>query len=462
MKREGTHLYKAEIPSNLRYEGEELVKMFLRPSEYEVVEIEPVKETEKKKVNRDEKNKFKKKLYLKLSEYTGKTLPWGIITGVRPVKLVAEIFKKLQTEEKVRKTLLEDYLISEEKVNLVLEIHFHQERLVGEPSENSVSVYIGIPFCPTRCRYCSFTSNQSPESEIVRYLEALKLEIDFAGRKLKEKNLKIESLYIGGGTPTTLNSGQLEDLINFIEKHLDLVDCKEFTVEAGRPDTITIDKLRVLRNHNIDRISINPQTMKDSTLELIGRAHSAAQINEAFLKAKSAGINIINGDLIAGLPEENLEDFRNSLMSLIDLGAKNITVHTLAIKRASIMIDDDPEYHYKQGELVGRMLRLAEEILRYNGYIPYYMYRQKHMTGSFENVGWCKEETVGIYNIRIMAENQRILALGAGGISKAYFPEENRVERVPNVSNYQVYIERLDQMLNRKENDFFKEVDIKC
>ncbi|MCQ2555313.1 MAG: coproporphyrinogen dehydrogenase HemZ, partial [Clostridia bacterium] len=326
---------------------------------------------------------------------------------------------------------------------------------LGIPDRKSVGVYIGIPFCPTRCSYCSFTSNQKPDSEILRYLEALKKEITFVGKNIAQKGLFIESVYIGGGTPTTLNEEELKDLLSHIFTSFDLSECQEFTVEAGRPDTITKGKLDIIKSFGIKRISINPQTMKDDTLKLIGRNHTSEEILKAFSYAKEAGIEIINCDLITGLPEETLDDFKNTLDKVFELDPMNITVHTLAIKRASRLIEEDRDYSYREGQKVKDMLEFGNEELRKHGFRPYYLYRQKHMTGSFENVGWCKEDTLSIYNIRIMEERQHILALGAGGISKIYFPDENRLERVPNVSNYEVYIDRLDEMLKRKQDNFF-------
>ena len=270
--------------------------------------------------------------------------------------------------------------------------------------------------------------------------------------------MRAESVYIGGGTPTTLSAAQLDRLLTKMEGCFDLAMCREFTVEAGRPDTITAEKLAVIRSHGIRRISINPQTMKDQTLALIGRRHSAAETRAAFALAREQGDFLVNADVIAGLPGENEEDFAASLAEIIALGPSNITVHTLAVKKASRLIEADEDYHYKQAAVVAKMLAKSRELLLAAGYRPYYLYRQKHMAGALENVGYCRDDEACIYNIRIMDEHQSILAMGAGGISKKYYPQENRLERVPNVSNYQVYIERLAEMLARKESRFFEEV----
>jgi len=457
------------------YDYEELIKIFLRPDQYQIISrdtpLNPLPSQlqyftagtnddiivfNEEKSN--DKNYIKRQIFLKLKELTGFAPPWGILTGVRPVKLTGELYDKYGDYEKVREALLNIYLLSPEKANLLIETRKFQEEKLGRSDYKSCGLYIGIPFCPTRCLYCSFTSNQKPESEILRYLEALKKEIRYVGKRMKETGIYPESIYIGGGTPTTLSHEMLDDLMTEVEQNIDLSRLIEYTVEAGRPDTITKEKIEVIKKHNAHRISINPQTMKDETLKLIGRDHSSSQILEAFGIANEVGDLIVNCDLITGLPKEEPDDFSDTLNKILELNPNNITVHTLAVKRASRLIDEDPDYHYRQGEIVKEMLNIADTKLRENGYKPYYLYRQKHMAGSFENVGWCKNETPSVYNVRIMEEKQHILALGAGGISKIFFPEENRLERVPNVSNYEIYIDRIDEMIERKENNFFKEV----
>ena len=456
-----------------KYEYNELIKVFLRPDQFvsytesEYAEQNPYGTAESdtlvvfNEAGFTDKNHIKREIFLGLLQLTGmedNPPAWGILTGVRPVKLTGELFAKLETEEAVRKKLREFYFVNEEKTQLLLDTYNYQQEVLGPPPEGGVGVYIGIPFCPTRCLYCSFTSNQKGPEEIQRYLEALFTEIRYCGLRMKETGLWPESIYIGGGTPTTLDEHQLDALLTEVKTHMDLSRCKEFTVEAGRPDTITYEKLEVIKKHGVDRISINPQSMKERTLELIGRSHKPEDIVKAFQKASWCEIPMVNADVIAGLQEETVEDFKDTMQRLIALDATNITVHTLAVKRASRLIEEDPDYAYRQGELVADMLKAGVKLLEEAGYRPYYLYRQKHMAGSFENVGYCKGDTPCIYNIRIMEEQQTIIALGAGGISKVYFPEENRLERVPNVSNYEIYIERLDEMLDRKENNLFKEV----
>ena len=455
-----------------KYDCEELIKVFIPADDFRawteeewnaLTDEEKVPFTEAEQVIfneelHDDKNHVKREIFRYMSGLTGTHPAWGILTGVRPVKLTGEIYDRLGSEEAVRMELAETYLLDDEKTDLLIDTYNYQQEICGRPDPKSVGIYIGIPFCPTRCLYCSFTSNQVGDSEIARYLEALKTEIAYVGRRMRETGLWPESIYIGGGTPTTLTAEQLDDLLATVKEHIDLEKCREFTVEAGRPDTITYEKLEAIKKYGIERISINPQSMKERTLELIGRSHKPGDIVKAFQKADWVGIPMVNADLIAGLPEEEPEDFENTMDRILALDPENITVHTLAVKRASRLIDVDKDFHFKQAERVKMMLDIAKEKLKNAGFRPYYLYRQKNMAGSFENVGYCKEGTPCIYNIRIMEEKQTIIALGAGGISKMYYPEENRLERVPNVSNYEIYISRLEEMLERKEKNIFMEV----
>ena len=458
---------------------EELIKVFLQPSEYRLnADAKAGPEADPKAGGPQESqdpaeepavlleycydgdaDAVKRQIYRDLEKHTGKSPKWGILTGIRPVKLTWELTfgqRKAESREEGTEAVLRDrYLVHPAKRQLATEIMDYQRQTAGDPGRKSLSVYLGIPFCPTRCLYCSFTSNQVGEEEIARYLQALGKEIEYAGAAAAEDGFRIESVYFGGGTPTTLDAGQLDWLLGLVEGHFDLSSCREFTVEAGRPDTITEDKLSVLRKRGVDRISINPQSMKQETLDLIGRRHTVEETEEAFRIAKAAGFQCINTDLIAGLPGEDFPDFAESLDRVIGLGADNITLHTLAVKRASRLKEMDENFNYKEELLREEMLAHASERLRREGFRPYYLYRQKHTSGSTENIGYCREDKISVYNIRIMEERQSILALGAGGISKIFFPAENRLERVANVSNYEIYIERIDEMIARKRNKFF-------
>ncbi len=470
-KREEILLYNIILKNvENKYDYGELIKIFLRPEEFtlyteaELAEAEAVENTDSERIVFNEslstdKNEIKREIYNKLFSLTGEKPEWGILTGVRPVKLTGEIFDRAGDKSKVEEILRNEYLLADEKIRLLIDTYTYQQECFGKPARNSVGLYIGIPFCPTRCLYCSFTSNQVGDAEIARYLEALKTEIKYVGRRMKETGLFAESIYIGGGTPTTLTAEQLDDLLATVEENIDLTQIREFTVEAGRPETITYEKLRKIKSHNIERISINPQTMHQKTLEIIGRQHKPEDIIQAFERAKEVGIDIINADLITGLPGESPEDFAQTLDKVMALEPENITVHTLAVKRASRLVELDKDFHYKQAQTVKDMLGIAKEKLAENGFRPYYLYRQKHMAGAFENTGYCKDGAASLYNVRIMEEKQTIIALGAGGISKMYYPDENRLERVPNVSNYEIYISRLEEMLDRKEQKIFKEVN---
>ena len=455
------------------HQYEELIKVFLKPEEF-IVALEIPDENCSNTVsfvaskNYDcegttfestftgDKDELKKEIYLFLREKTGKIPPWGIITGIRPVKLFGEIAKD-NGVDKTEEIFLDKYCVSPEKARLAASIYQYQQSEIGESERNAVGVYIGIPFCPTRCLYCSFTSNQVKDSEMEKYVDALIHEIRESAKYMRENNIYAETIYIGGGTPTTLSEKLLEKLLSVVNEELLTEKLREFTVEAGRPDTITEGKLRVIKEAGAKRISINPQTMHDKTLKVIGRDHTSENIEKAFAVAKKVETESINCDLIAGLPGETLEDFRYSMDKILQMAPENITVHTLAVKRSSRLKDKDKDYHYKHGEIATSMLNLSYEILKEKGYKPYYLYRQKHMAGAGENVGFCLPGHEGIYNARIMDEHQSILAFGAGGISKVYFPEEDRLERVPNVSNYSIYIERIDEMIERKKKNFFEE-----
>lgn len=398
---------------------------------------------------------IKREFFGLLSDLTGIRPPWGTLTGVRPLKPALEMCRQCSVEY-MEQEISRKYLLSERKASLLADIADYQlANVSGVPWEMD-SLYIGIPFCPTRCAYCSFASNVASEEEHAEYLGNLLKEIEYAGALAAEHGTKLESIYIGGGTPTTLSAPQLEKLISKVSEAYGIDPASlEFTVEAGRPDTITKEKLEVLRSMGISRISINPQSMKDRTLQLIGRDHSADDIRSGFSLARETGFDVINADLIAGLPEEDLNDFEASLREIIDLGAENITIHTLSVKRGSRLKENSPEYYRKNAADVSAMLDLSREMLSSAGYRPYYIYRQKHQIGALENVGWCLPGKHSIYNIRIMEDKQTIIGLGAGAVGKVYYPKEDRLERIANVSNYRIYSERFDDMLSRK-NEYYK------
>ena len=436
---------------------EELIKVFLMPGEYEISDGSDGGTDGAHIYDPDDPDAIKRLIYRDLEEITGKSPEWGILTGIRPVKLAGEIYERTGSADKAREILENEYLLSGKKAGLVTEILSYQREKAGLPRPGTMSVYAGIPFCPTRCLYCSFTSNQVPDKEISRYLEALLKETEYAAGRTKAFGIDTESVYIGGGTPTTLDEDQLEELLRAMSEGFCGAATSEFTVEAGRADTITEGKLEVMKGYGVGRISINPQTMNAHTLEVIGRRHTPEDAERAFDMAERAGIDVVNADLIAGLPGEDTSDLMYSLEKVLVHMPENITLHTLAVKRASRLKDADEFYNYRNEDNVRSMLSAAEALLRSRGYRPYYLYRQKHTSGDTENIGYCRDDRISVYNIRIMEEAQSILALGAGGISKTYYASENRLERVANVSNYEIYIDRLEEMEKRKEEGFFTE-----
>ena len=346
------------------------------------------------------------------------------------------------------------YFISEEKGELAIEIAKREKALLDTLHyEDGYSLYIGIPFCPTTCLYCSFTSYPivSWKKRMGEYLSALEKEIDFVAESYGDKVL--DSIYIGGGTPTTLEAEELERLLNKIKSSLDLSQLKEFTVEAGRSDSITPEKLKVLKENGVTRISVNPQTMKQETLDLIGRRHTVTQVKEAFSMAREAGFTNINMDLILGLPGENAEDVKNTMEEVSRMKPDSLTVHSLAIKRASRLSRWIEENGITTLNNTDETMQLTMDGAREMGMVPYYLYRQKNMSGNFENVGYAEEGKFGIYNILIMEEKQTIVALGAGTITKRVYPD-GRIERCDNVKDVALYIEKIDEMIERKRKLF--------
>ncbi|MBR0308130.1 MAG: coproporphyrinogen dehydrogenase HemZ [Mogibacterium sp.] len=444
------------------YHYMELARVFLPDDSFEVIAYTGNKTAKLKDLLRDgsylinaegsdDRDEVKRELYRLLSDLTGEAPPWGTLTGVRPLKPALEEARRSSVTE-MRSAIELKYLMSKSKSSLIADIADYQLRNVSGRPYDKASLYIGIPFCPTRCSYCSFASNVASAADIESYLNDLLKEIEYSGSLAVQHGVQLESIYIGGGTPTTLEAGQLELLINTVSDSFGIdASALEFTVEAGRPDTITALKLETLKSLGIDRISINPQSMKDETLRAIGREHTADDIRQGFLLARDAGFDVINADLIAGLPGEDEHDFEGSLKEVIELGAENITVHTLSVKKGSRLRDSDPEYYRRNTATVSNMLDISRDMLTEAGFCPYYIYRQKHQMGAFENVGWCKPGKHSIYNIRIMEDKQTIIGLGAGAVGKVYYPDGDRLERIANVSNYKIYSERFDEMLARKD-----------
>ena len=424
----------------------------------EVFNINSLNEEEIKKKS---KTIIKRSIFKVLSELYDTYVPWGILTGIRPVKIVHSFLDGALSEVEIRQNLKENYLIKDEKIDLALDIAKRERVFIYPIDKNKISLYVSIPFCPTRCVYCSFPSNPMKQFGHLRenYVKAIVKEIKGLAKLLKETNKEIETLYIGGGTPTTLEAEQLDNLIKALFMELDLTKIKEFTVEAGRPDTITREKLEVMKKHNVTRISINPQTMNNETLVKIGRDHNVDDIVRCFNMARDLGFNNINMDIILGLVDENVEMVRNTLERIKELSPESLTVHTLAIKRASTLKENLDKYELTRYEEMVSMINLSMEYAKSMGLNPYYMYRQKHMLGNLENIGYAKEGFECIYNIQIMEEKQSNLAVGAGAISKYVYVDEDRIERTDNVKNVEIYIDRVDEMIERKEKEVYKNVN---
>ncbi|MGN1180132.1 MAG: coproporphyrinogen dehydrogenase HemZ [Suilimivivens sp.] len=400
------------------------------------------------------KNRLKQLIYVTLSEHTGKLLPWGTLTGIRPTKIPMTLLEEGKSEEEILEYMQETYLVSEKKGLLAIEIAKREKELLSTLHyKDGYSLYIGIPFCPTTCLYCSFTSYPivSWKKRIEDYLTALEKEMEFTADIYRDRIL--DTVYIGGGTPTTLEAEELDRLLGKLKSIFDFSHVKEFTVEAGRADSITREKLAVLKKWGVTRISVNPQTMKEETLKLIGRQHTVEQVREAFWLARETGFDNINMDLILGLPGEEKEDVARTIAEVKKLAPDSLTVHSLAIKRASRLHQWIEENGITALNNTDETMEIAAAGAKELDMVPYYLYRQKNMSGNFENVGYAKKGKFGIYNILIMEEKQTIVALGAGSITKRVFPD-GRIERCDNVKDVGLYIEKIDEMIERKRRLF--------
>ena len=395
----------------------------------------------------------KQTLYDLCRQLTGIHPPWGSLTGVRPTHLMLEALAEGLSPEQVVDRLVKDYDVLRPKAELLAEIAAVQQQLPA-PGDAFMDVYIGIPFCTTRCAYCSFSSGEIGDGRLVApYMEALSREIRACAPLIRRSGRSLRALYVGGGTPTALPLEHFQQLLDLIREFFP--DAAEITVEAGRPDTLTREKLRAVREAGVSRISINPQTMNDRTLRIIGRAHTAQQVREAYALAREEGIAHINMDVIAGLPGEEEADFDRTMADALLLRPESLTVHTLALKRSSRMsLENAP---LPDGQMAARMVARGLETARFLGMQPYYLYRQKYMAGNLENTGYALPGHACLYNVDMMEETSHILALGAGGISKRIWPQEGRITRAPNVSNIPDYIARVDEMIRRKEELFPEE-----
>lgn len=411
------------------------------------------------------KNYLKKSIYKILSDCRDIKLPWGTLTGIRPTKIALSMLSEGRTEGEVRSHMRENYLASEEKIDLSVRIASREITLLSDlktlvsakrgirDAHLGYSIYIGIPFCPTTCLYCSFPSyaRASYTGKVQKYLEALKKEITEVSEIMKDR--KLDTVYIGGGTPTALSADELEDLFSHIYKCLPMDGVSEFNVEAGRPDSITCEKLEVMKKYNVSRISINPQTMNEKTLKLIGRHHSVESVRESFALAREMGFSNINMDLILGLPGETKEDVLHTFSEVKKMAPDSMTVHSLAVKTHSRLREQWEEYKDYVMENSTYLMQMADETALSLGLKPYYLYRQKQMVGNLENVGFAKPGLEGLYNILIMEEQQDIVALGAGTASKKVY-QDGTTSRCENVKDVDTYIDRIDEMIERKRKLF--------
>ena len=458
-----------------RYEMETLCRMFLHGRELKITEeaeIPPKEDyiytalegdeiTVKAKIDgkyaeakRTAENEHARNMELAvfgvLTEILSIRPKWGVLTGIRPVKLSMQLHDMGLSEEEIRKKLKEERLVSDEKLDLLLTTMEHELEIRASSRPNSVSLYISIPFCPSRCSYCTFTSHSVEKAAklIPQYVELLCGELKDIAVLIDEIGLHLETVYMGGGTPTVLTAKQLDRVLSTVNESFDMTGVRELTVEAGRPDTITAEKLAVLKKNGVGRISINPQTMDDEVLAAIGRKHTAEDVKNAFALAKTFGFDSINMDLISGLPGDNMEKFRKTIAEVIAMNPDNITLHTLTVKHGANLA---PMAQSVFAATADAMNEYAYGEFAKAGYFPYYLYRQKGTVDNLENVGFCKPGKEGIYNIFIMDETHTVLSAGAGGVTKLKAPYDKKIERIFNFKYPYEYIERFELMNERKE-----------
>ncbi|MBO5852606.1 MAG: coproporphyrinogen dehydrogenase HemZ [Clostridia bacterium] len=394
---------------------------------------------------------------------TGYKSEWGLLTGVRPAKLFSRLVKNFGVE-KAEEYFKGRLLVSDEKTSLCKTTSLSEEIIIENNSRNSFSLYVSIPFCPSRCSYCSFVSHSVDKAGklIDEYVELLCEEIKETGKVASKENLKLETVYIGGGTPVAISAIQITKIMDSIRANFDLTNVSEYTVEAGRPDAIDKDKLIAIKNGGATRISVNPQTMNDKVLKEIGRNHTSQQTIEAFKLARDVGFNSINMDLIAGLPTDTLDSFKQTLNTLLELDPESITVHSLSVKRASNISRENMLPQFETGKVASQMVQYARNTLSGKGIVPYYMYRQSKTVGNLENVGYAKNGFEGLYNVYIMDETHTILACGASAVTKLREPGGDYIERIYNFKYPYEYISRFGELIERKKGivEFYKKYPV--
>lgn len=420
------------------------------------------KAVKKEKINQDSdcQNIMSVLFYSAFSELLGVSYPWGILYGVRPARFWHSISDKY-SKEQARQIFAQKYLVSPEKLSLVEQVAENENKIISLSANKSFSLYVSVPFCPTRCSYCSFVSHSIEKAAalVEPYVDLLVREIEQTAIYAKELGLRLESVYYGGGTPTTLSAKQLTRIAAAIRDNFDLSCLREYTVEAGRPDTVNADKLAALKAAGVGRISINPQSFNDNVLSAIGRRHSVKQTLDAFELARNAGFDNINMDFIAGLPKDDVESFKHSIKTAVSLGAESITVHTLCLKSGAYMVTRDNVFDTGDIDTVSEMVDFSRECLSAAGYVPYYMYRQGKSLGNLENVGWSKPGSECLYNVFMMDETHSVFAVGAGAVTRLKNPLSGKIERIYNYKYPYEYIDGFDNMLKRKEKitSFYKD-----
>lgn len=399
------------------------------------------------------KQRVKRSVYKALSQVRESISPWGTLVGIRPVKIVHECMDQGMDEKAIFDLMESLYLVKPKKIQLLLEVATKERPYLYPVDQKSVSLYLSIPFCPTRCVYCSFPSNPIKQKSkwVDPYVDHLIKEMEYAVNNVYRSGRLIDCVYIGGGTPSSLSEVQLDRLLGAMNKTIRFDEVKEYTVEAGRPDTITLEKLLVFKKYGVDRICVNPQSMQDKTLKTIGRSHSSEDIHKTMDLVRQVGFKTVNMDLIVGLTGEGMEDIAYTLSEVMKWRPENITLHTLALKRAADLTRAAVKEMLDFDQQVSAMMQLADEHVRQFEYEPYYMYRQKKMIGHLENVGYAFKGHESLYNMRIIEERHTILALGAGATSKICFPDENRHERIANFKGVEEYIHRFDEILKKKD-----------
>jgi len=414
-----------------------------------IIDIDRI-DVDKSSTNKKIRIGIKQSIYDALSNLSNIKAPWGILTGVRPVKIVHNLLDENKSQDEIIHTLTNEYRLDLDKAKLIMDIGKKQREYLYPLDEDNFSIYISIPFCPTRCLYCSFPSLNinSYIHWVEEYVDRLIYEMERIKDLMGKRN--VSTVYIGGGTPSAIPNKQLDRIIKAVYKNFDKESIEEFTVEAGRPDTIDGELLKMLNENQIDRISINPQTMNDNTLKIIGRKHSSKDIINTYYQARQIGFDVINMDLIVGLPSEGIEEIKNTLDSIRELKPENLTVHTLAVKRGSKFINAMDKYKVADQNTIEAMIEQTQIFANEMELFPYYLYRQKQIMGNFENVGYAMEGKECVYNIKMMEEKETVIGLGMGAVSKIYFPKEDRIERIPNVKSLEEYLKRVDEMVNRK------------